>query len=181
MNKEIVYDLAEWTNNTIVELEGALGDAGVDYKVELDELIISKPDEDLVDRLIKQISAEVLVATEKPRDVVYDLTGWSKAERMKFKDALGSAGLIHDYNGTEIAVGESLETKVDELLLSVHGVTPRSEDFQETATTYLPLWKRVWFIVFVWPLAALTAVAAIFVLFEEERTVRRSQLINLQP
>lgn len=169
MNKSIVYDLAEWTSNTIVELEGALGDAGVDYKFELDELIISKPDEDLVDRLIKQISAEVLVATEEPRDVVYDLTGWSNAERIKFKDALGSAGLIHDYNGTEIAVGESLEAKVDELLLSVHGVTPRSDDFQETATTYLPLWKRVWFIVFVWPLAALTAVAAILVLFEEER------------
>lgn len=169
MTKSIVYDLAEWTSNAIVELEGALGDAGVDYKFQLDELIISKPDEDLVDRLIKQISAEVLVATEEPRDVVYDLTGWSNAERIKFKDALGSAGLIHDYNGTEIAVGESLEARVDELLLTVHGVTPRSHDSQDRATTYLPLWKRVWFIVFVGPLAALTAVAAIFVLFEEER------------
>lgn len=166
MNVEIVYNLADWTRSTIEELTEALWRSGVDYKFELNELIISKSDEDLVDGLIKQISGEGIVSDQEPRDVVYDLAGWSNAERIKFMDALNSAGVIHDYDGVEVAVGESLEAKVDEVLLTVHGVSPRLDYSKMSISTKSPLWKRVWFVVLVGPLAALMALGALFALLE---------------
>lgn len=56
----------------------------------------------------------------EPTDVVYTTEGWSNQERAALTEDLLSAGIPHEWNGSDLTASRQYEAKIDEILATPH-------------------------------------------------------------
>lgn len=133
---QIAYELYEWAFESRSMLDQLLTSEGIAHGWQGAVLIAREADEDRVDALAEQVEG-----TDQPRldpevdKIGYSMEDWTAEAQSALVDALGLAGVLHEFDADgELVVAEEDEEQVDELIDSVANRIAIEDELGEAGT-----------------------------------------------
>ena len=118
---QVAYELYEWSFEARRMLDGLLTAEGISHGWQGAVLIVREADEDRVDGLAEQASeADDPILDPDAEKVSYDMDEWEADAQNALVDALGLAGIAHEFSADgELVIAEENEDAVDEVIEQV--------------------------------------------------------------
>lgn len=133
--EQLAYDLHEWSGESRVMLESLLTGEGIDHAWQGASLIVREADEARVDELVDDVEHAAAPTLDPEADkVVYELDDYDDEQLTRLTNALGAAGVAHDFTAdgdlvvladdeeTAEAVFDRLDTTAEQFGPGVEGV-----------------------------------------------------------
>lgn len=115
---QVAYELYEWSFEARRMLDGLLTAEGIAHGWQGAVLITREADEDRVDGLVEQAEeADGPILDPDAELIEYSMNEWSAEAQSALVDALGLAGIPHQFSVEgDLAIAEEHEDQVDELI-----------------------------------------------------------------
>jgi hypothetical protein len=126
--QQVEYHLHEWSAEYRAMLEQLVSGAGVAHVWEGATMVVAPGDEDQVDELVEQVEMSEEVALDPMAEkTVYEVSDWSMDQLSVLLNALGEAGIPHEFDVEgDLAVLADDEERVEALLDTLEFGEPES-------------------------------------------------------
>jgi len=126
--EQVEYHLHEWSAEFRAMLEQLVSGAGVAHVWEGATMVVAAADEARVDELVEQVEMTEEVSLDPLAEkTVYEVSDWTMDQLTILLNALGEAGIPHEFDVEgDLAVLADDEDRVEELLDTLEFATPES-------------------------------------------------------
>lgn len=115
---QVAYELYDWSFEARRMLDGLLTGKGITHGWQGAVLITREADEDVVDGLVEQAAeADGPILDPEVDKVSYDMEDWPADAQSALVDALGLAGIAHEFSAEgDLVIAEEKEDDVDDII-----------------------------------------------------------------